>query len=221
MVATTASKKPAACRTASHAAGGPARVRLVPIGSRPGPLCQNELGKGSLDVTISARSSSAISGPMRASARTVPVAGPLGTVASICVSPSTSGQVLADFVRRQPTHGPWRRQMAHRRKLDQSFPSHNLTPRRRPSQADRQFAARHSPRHPARRSGSKGRAEQGWSVSVRSAHVARLRPAARTETPAVPVVPGDLDTLRAWAVAAGDVRSAFLLRESVMVPQRT
>src|SRR3989442_1524719 len=30
-------------------------------------------------------------------------------------------------------------------------------------------------------------------------------------SPAVPVVPGDLDTLRAWAVAAGDVRSAVLL----------
>ena len=27
----------------------------------------------------------------------------------------------------------------------------------------------------------------------------------------MPVVPGDLDTLRAWAVAAGDVRCAFLL----------
>lgn len=58
-------------------------------------------------------------------------------------------------------------------------------------------------------------------MSVRFADVARFRPAARMETPAVPVVPGDLDTLRAWAVAAGDVRSAFLLGESVMVPHRT
>ena len=51
----------------------------------------------------------------------------------------------------------------------------------------------------------------GWSVCTRFADVARLRPAARTETPALPVVPGDLDTLRAWAAAAGDVRSTFLL----------
>jgi hypothetical protein len=61
----------------------------------------------------------------------------------------------------------------------------------------------------------------GLGLCVRFAHVARLRPAARTETPAGPVVPGNLDTLRAWAVAAGDVRSAFLLGESVMVPHRT
>jgi hypothetical protein len=67
------------------------------------------------------------------------------------------------------------------------------------------------PGHPARRSRFEGHAEMGWSMSVRSADVARLRPTARTETPAVPVVPGDLDTLRAWAVAASDVRSAFLL----------
>jgi hypothetical protein len=37
----------------------------------------------------------------------------------------------------------------------------------------------------------------------------------------VPVVPGDLDTLRAWAVAAGAVRSLFFSWEAVMVPQRT
>ncbi len=54
-------------------------------------------------------------------------------------------------------------------------------------------------------------AERVGSVCVRVANVARRRPPARRETPAWPVVPGDLDTLPARAVAAGDVRAAVLL----------
>jgi len=55
------------------------------------------------------------------------------------------------------------------------------------------------------------RETNGLGVCIRFADVTRVRPPARTQFPALTVVPGDLDTLRAWAVAAGDVRSAILL----------
>ena len=49
-----------------------------------------------------------------------------------------------------------------------------------------------------------------WSAKITS-HRSPFRPAPRTEIPALPVVPGDLDTLRAQALAADDGRSASLL----------
>jgi hypothetical protein len=42
----------------------------------------------------------------------------------------------------------------------------------------------------------------------------------RTETPAVPVVPGDLDTLRAWPRPRATSAPLFSSWESVTVPQR-
>ena len=145
MVATTASKKPAACRRpctqlVDLLPCGSCRFRA--IGSRPGPLCQNELGKGSLDVMISARSSSAISGPMRASARSVSVAIPFVTVASLCVSASTSGQVLADSYGDNRLTDPGAAECRSAGNSTPSWPSHALLPRRQRSQAHRQFAAR-------------------------------------------------------------------------------
>ena len=125
------------------------------------------------------------------------------------------------FVPPHSTREPRCRRVPLCRKLDPVLPVIRSIGSRQRSHAHPQFAA-HSPhviQHVDR-----GLREVPSRVGL-SPFAARtspvFRPAARMETPAAPVVPGDLDTLRARAVAAGDARSAFLLGESVMVPHRT
>ena len=73
----------------------------------------------------------------------------------------------------------------------------------------------------ARRSRTEAGAERVGSVRSRFANVARHRPAARRETPAWPVVPGDLDTLPAGPRPRAPSASLVSSWEAVLVPQRT
>ena len=157
-----------------------------------------------------------ISGPVHATARGVSVASPLVTAANICVSASTSDRVLPDSYGDHPLTD-----LGAPRALPpetQSRPSRHalccltdgtIKPTINSRTVNSALVSRDVTA--ARRSRTEAGAERVASVRSRSADVARRRPAARGETPAGPVVPGDLDTLPARAAAAGAVRCAFLL----------
>ena len=172
--------------------------------------------EGSLDAKISARTCwRGISGPLHATARRVSVASPLVTAAHICVSASRSGHVLPDSYGDHPLTDPGT--------AEYGSAGNSIRPSRhalcciadgalRPTsirvRSIQHSSSDTSPQHVVR---GLRQVPSGLVLCVRFADVARRRPAARRETPAGPVVPGDLDTLPAWAASAGAVRFAVLL----------